>query len=252
MQKLSCKKPKFFYSSILWGESMGEKKKAKLGARLSACAEFVSSGGVVADIGTDHAMLPVFLVESGKCRKAIASDIAQKPYEGALLFVKENNLADKIDVRLGAGLEKVGSDEVSDIVIAGMGGELIAQILEAAQWTRSSELSFVLQPMTKAAALRTWLMKNGFEILREKAVTDSGRDYTVMKCRYTGKKASPTGLEAYVGKLIPCESDSARRLLKKQADMLKNEAVGLNHNGCTDMAQQYTETAERLEKLSEE
>ncbi len=231
---------------------MSERKKEKLGARLSACAEFVETGGVVADIGTDHAMLPVFLVESGKCVNAIASDIAQKPYESASAHVKENGLTDKISVRLGGGLEKVGPEEVSDIVIAGMGGELIAQILEAAQWTKSEKYNFVFQPMTKAALLRTWLMENGFEISKEKAVTESGRDYTIMKCRYTGINVSPTRLEAYGGKLVPCVDDSARRLLKRQANMLRSEAIGLEHDGCNDKARLYRETAEKLEMLSEE
>lgn len=231
---------------------MSEKRKFKLGERLSACAALVRDGAVMADIGTDHAMLPVYLIEIGKCERAIASDIAKKPYEGAVAFVSEHDLSDRIDVRLGAGLDRISPEEVTDIVIAGMGGELIAQILEAAEWVMDNKYNLILQPMSKTSVLRSWLMTNGFSIESETAVTDSGRDYTVINTRYTWEKTIPTELDSYCGKLVPCCSDSARRLLKKQASMLRNEAIGLNHSGETGKAQQYVEIAEKLEELSEE
>lgn len=231
---------------------MTERKRINLGPRLEACAAMVREGSVMADIGTDHAKLPVHLVGCGICKRAIASDIAKKPYEGALLFVKENGLTDSIDVRLGAGLDKIDPDEVTDIVIAGMGGELIAQILEAAPWTGDGGYNLILQPMSKASVLRGWLIENGFSIESETAVTDSGRDYTVINSRYTGEKRKPERLEIYVGRLVPCRNESARRLLIKQANLLKNEAIGLSHNGDAENAQKYLETAEELIKLSEE
>ncbi len=230
---------------------MTEKRKLRLSERLSACAEMVRSGGVVADIGTDHAMLPVYLVESGICERAIASDIAKKPYEGAMAFVREHELTDMIDVRLGGGLEKIAPDEVSDIVIAGMGGELIAQILEDTDWVKNNKYNLILQPMSKAGVLRFWLMTNGFSIESETAVTDSGRDYTIINSRYTGEKTTPAEGDTYCGKLVPCKNDSARRLLRKQASMLRNEAIGLRHNGENDKAQQCMEIAEKLDELSE-
>ncbi len=206
---------------------MGEKRKFTLGQRLFACADLVRKDAVVADIGTDHAMLPVYLVQNEICKKAIASDIAQKPYEGARTFVQEHNLTDKIDVRLGAGLEKIAPDDATDIVIAGMGGELIVSIIEAASWTKNEKYNFILQPMSKASILRSWLLTNGFSIESETAVTDSGRDYTIINSRYTGEKILPTEIEIYAGKLVPCQNDSARRLLRKQAAMLENQLKGV-------------------------
>lgn len=231
---------------------MNEKRKFKLSERLSACAALVRDGAVVADIGTDHAMLPVHLVKIGKCERAIASDIAKKPYESAASLVKEYDLTDKIDVRLGGGLEKISPDEITDIVIAGMGGELIAQILEDAEWVRNKKYNLILQPMSKASVLRSWLLTNGFSIESETAVTDSDRDYTIINSLYTGEKQIFTELESYCGKLIPCKNDSARRLLRKQAAMLRNEVIGLKHSGEAERAQEITEIAEALEGFAEE
>ncbi len=231
---------------------MAEKRKFTLGARLSACASLVRKDAVVADIGTDHAMLPVYLIENALCKGAIASDIAQKPYEGAAAFVREHGLTEKIDVRLGAGLDKIVPDEVTDIVIAGMGGELIVQILEAAPWTENEKYNLILQPMTKASILRSWLITNGYSMESETAVTDSGRDYTIISSRYTGEKRIPSEIEIYVGKLVPCENDSARRLLKKQAKMLENRLKGIKAKDSVLACEYIENIIFHLNKFSEE
>ncbi len=230
---------------------MEEKKKISIGCRLSACASLVRKGAVAADIGTDHGKLPVYLVENSVCEKAIASDIAKKPYEGAVSFVKEHGLEDKIDVRLGAGLEKIAPDEVSDIVIAGMGGELIVQILEEAPWTKNEKYNLILQPMSKASILRSWLIMNGFPIISETAVTDSGRDYTIINSTYTGEERIPTQTEVYVGKLVPCQNDSARRILKKQAKMLEDQLKGVMKQNDLYLGEQMGMIIGTLIELSE-
>ncbi len=224
----------------------------KLGERLLACAELVRKGSISADIGTDHAKLPVYLVHSGICERAIASDIAQKPYESAVSLVKEYGLTELIDVRLGGGLDKIAPDEASDIVIAGMGGELIVQILEAAPWIRDTKYNLILQPMSKSSILRSWLMMNEFSIESETAVTDSGRDYTVINSRYTGNKVVPSELEIFTGKLVPCQNDSARRLLKKQAKMLRDQLKGLSYKNDEILMDSVEYIISELEKLSEE
>lgn len=224
----------------------------RLGERLSACASLVQKDAIVADIGTDHAKLPVYLIHNDLCKGAIASDIAKKPYEGARTFVRDHDLADKIDVRLGAGLEKIAPDEVTDIVIAGMGGELISQILEAAPWTKDSKYNLVLQPMSKASVLREWLMANGYEIMSETPVTDSGRDYTVINSRYTGEIKEITDIDIFAGKLIPCKNDAARRLLRKQAKMLEDQMEGLSRQGNILLAEQVAYIISSLNMLSEE
>ena len=150
-----------------------------LSKRLAAVAAMVRQGSRVADIGTDHAFLPVHLAESGITPSAIASDLRKGPCASAEKTVKAAGLADKIAVRLGDGLSSVLPDEVDDIVIAGMGGETVAAILAAAPWVRDGRLRLILQPMSKIEVLHAFLLTGGFAIDREITVRD-GHDYVIL------------------------------------------------------------------------
>lgn len=172
-----------------------------LDARLTQVAAFVRNGSRLADIGTDHALLPAELVRQGICTYAIASDIKKGPVAAATRTVAEAELADKIDIRLGSGLETVKPDEVDDIVIAGMGGETIAMILNDAPWVRAERYRLVLQPMTRAEKLRRYLWENGFDILSEAAVQDGRHWYTVIHAAFVGKSFIPDELLCHVGKV---------------------------------------------------
>lgn len=172
-----------------------------LDARLTQVAAFVRNGSRLADIGTDHALLPAELVRQGICTYAIASDIKKGPVAAATRTVAEAGLADKIDIRLGSGLETVKPDEVDDIVIAGMGGETIAMILNDAPWVRAERYRLVLQPMTRAEKLRRYLWENGFDILSEAAVQDGRHWYTVIRAAFVGKSFIPNELLCHVGKV---------------------------------------------------
>ena len=138
-----------------------------LDKRLSAVAALVRQGSRLADIGTDHAYLPVHLVQSGVCPSAIASDIGAGPLDAARRTVTENGLTSEIALRLGDGLATVKAGEVEDVAIAGMGGETIVAILEAAPWVQNEGIRLILQPMTRAEDLRRWLLTHGFTILGE-------------------------------------------------------------------------------------
>ena len=147
-----------------------------LSKRLAAVAAMVRQGSRVADIGTDHAYLPVHLAENGTVPSAIASELRRGPFAAA-------GLADKIAVRLGDGLSSVSPDEVDDIVIAGMGGETIAAILAAAPWVRDGRLRLILQPMSKIEVLHAFLLTEGFAIDEEITVRD-GHDYVVLRAHF--------------------------------------------------------------------
>ncbi len=169
--------------------------------RLQTVASFVRQGSRLADIGTDHALLPCALVEKGHCPSAIASDIRVGPTEAARRSVSAAQLEGQIDVRLGGGLDTVSPDEVEDIVIAGMGGETIAAILEEAPWTKDGRYRLILQPMTRAEKLRRFLYENGFSIEEERIAADGKRCYTVLCVSYTDTPFVPTDEECYVGKI---------------------------------------------------
>jgi tRNA (adenine22-N1)-methyltransferase len=155
-------------------------KQLELTARLQLLADWVPPGAKLADIGTDHGYLPVWLDLHGRVKSAIAGDLRKGPLERA----RENGAAwgaEHIDYRLGNGLECVSADEADTIVIAGMGGENIASILEAAPWTKDGNHTLLLSPHTKSEELRTYLSKNGYTIRREALVADRGTLYPVME-----------------------------------------------------------------------
>ena len=155
-------------------------KKLELTNRLRLLADWVPQNARLADIGTDHGYLPVWLSLQGRVVSAIASDLRKGPLERA----KETGRlygAENIDYRLANGLAGVQPDEADVIVIAGMGGETIASILNAAPWTSDGAHTLLLAPHTKAEELRRFLMEHGYEICREALVYDRGTIYPVME-----------------------------------------------------------------------
>ncbi len=195
-----------------------------LDSRLSLCSEFVREGRVVADIGTDHAYLPVSLVLSGKVPKAIASDINPDPLEKGRLTIKKYGLEDKISTRLSPGLEKISEGEAQDIVIAGMGGETIISILSAAPWVKSPEIQLVLQPMSKPHLLLQYLSEEGFEIIRQETCTAADKLYTVIAATFTGKASKKDVLYPYVGELSPEKNPLDRAFIEAQLHALLKKA----------------------------
>lgn len=152
----------------------------ELTQRLAAVAEFVPPGVVVADIGTDHAYLPVYLVQTGKCPRVIATDLNEKPYQSARLSVAVRELGRAVDVRLGDGLHSLSPGEAEVVVIAGMGGGTMIRILESSPGVLAWVRRLVLQPMADAGDLRLWLADNGWRIAGEKLVEEEGRIYPVL------------------------------------------------------------------------
>lgn len=200
-------------------------KLPSLKGRLSLCAEYVREGSRLADIGTDHGYLPIALCQSGKIPCALACDINPLPLESARRNIAENNLCDRIATRLSDGLQKVGADEADDIVIAGMGGELIASILSDCGWVKNAEKNLILQPMTRHDMLIRWLYKSGFCIENQGAVLDSGKYYTVLNARYNGAVRNCDTYEANVGILTP-DNEAAVGFLNKCLSKLKKQSIG--------------------------
>ncbi|GAB6100279.1 tRNA (adenine(22)-N(1))-methyltransferase TrmK [Halanaerocella petrolearia] len=152
----------------------------KLSPRLKKIVSFLELPTSVADIGTDHAYIPIYLAQNTESPKIIASDYNREPYQAALDHVKKAGVEDKVDVRLGCGLSVLGKYEVKTAIIAGMGGQTIRQILADEYELAQSLKRIVLQPMAGAASLRKWLVKNNFEIVNEGLVTDNDRFYQII------------------------------------------------------------------------
>ena len=155
-------------------------KRLELTPRLALIASWVPPGAKLADVGTDHAYLPVWLTLHGRVTSAIASDLRKGPLERARETGRTYG-AEGIDFRLGDGLAFIRPSEADTIVIAGMGGENIAAILAAAPWTADGRHTLLLQPQTRAEELRRFLMDHGYAIRREALVYDRGTIYPVME-----------------------------------------------------------------------
>ena len=197
-----------------------------------AAAEFVRPRAVVADIGTDHAYLPVFLVKNGIAARAVASDINEGPVLRAKKNVTEAKLSDKIEVLRRDGLDGYENSGVTDIIICGMGGELIAQILGNVQFTAKEGVRLILQPMTKAAELRRFLVSSGYSIIGEKLAEDDGKIYQIICAEYSGTSEPYTEAELLIGKTFDGkDGELFTKLAEKTVAELKKRKSGLEKSG---------------------
>ncbi|MBQ2748632.1 MAG: SAM-dependent methyltransferase [Clostridia bacterium] len=215
--------------------------------RLALVAALLGKGECVADIGSDHAYLPARLVLDGKFEKAIASDIVPGPVENARRTVEALGLSDRVEVRMAPGLEGIQAGEVDAVAIAGMGGEMIASILEAGAHLR--EVPAVVQPMTTEERLRKSLGEMGYEIWEEKLVTEGRRIYTVLRVGYTGKIRTISEEEAYLGRVYADNlQELASRYMEKKKQVLRKAAAGNRTAGHEAEADALEELLERLDR----
>ncbi|HFI0240193.1 TPA: tRNA (adenine(22)-N(1))-methyltransferase TrmK [Streptococcus suis] len=155
--------------------------ETKLSRRLEAVASYVPQGARLADVGSDHAYLPLFLVEQGRIEYAIAGEVVQGPYDSALQNVEQADQSDKISVRMANGLAAVElDDQVSTVTIAGMGGRLIAEILEAGKDKLVSVERLILQPNNREDDVRRWLVAHDFQIIAEEILEENDKIYEIL------------------------------------------------------------------------
>ena len=158
----------------------------KLTDRLLKIASLVDNGKRIADIGTDHGYIPVYLLNQNKIQYAILGDVNKGPLENARKEVTRNKLQDKVDLRLGSGIEVLKENEVDEIIIAGMGGMLINNLLKANEKVAHTTEKLILQPMQAPEELRMFLYQNGYKILDEHLVREEHRLYEIIVCKYEG------------------------------------------------------------------
>lgn len=170
-----------------------------LKTRLLGAAELVRQGAVFADIGTDHAHLPIFLLESGKIERAFCCDINEGPLNTAKENAIEAGVAEKIEFVLTDGATALDGLGVTDYAICGMGGELIADIIERAPDTKRQGVRLILQPMTRVAHLRSYLARRGYRIILDSYSREGDRCYVCLLCEYDGVERTITAAEAEFG-----------------------------------------------------
>lgn len=149
--------------------------------RLELMASFVPQGSILLDVGSDHAYLPIDLVEKGHIEHAIAGEVVEGPYQSAVKNVEAHGLKEKIQVRLANGLAAFEeADQVSVITIAGMGGRLIATILQEGLDKLANVERLILQPNNREDDLRIWLQEHGFQIVAESILEEAGKFYEIL------------------------------------------------------------------------
>ena len=193
--------------------------ETRLSKRLGAVASYVQKGSRLADVGSDHAYLPLFLVEKGIIDYAVAGEVVQGPYQSALTNVAQAGKEELIQVRLANGLSAIeSSDQIDTITIAGMGGRLIADILEAGMDKLVGVQRLILQPNNREDELRIWLQEQDFQIVAEELVTENQKFYEILVVEPGSMELTP--LEQRFG---PCllQEKSAVFLAKWQSELGK-------------------------------
>ena len=203
--------------------------KLPISKRLLCCASMVQPGSRVADIGTDHGYLGIYLLQSGAARHVIACDLRKDPLENARRNAKLFGVDGEMELRLSDGLEKILPDEVDTVVMAGMGGDLIQRILSQCPWRKREGLQFILQPQSAGNVLRRWLCEDGFEIQCEEPVQDGHFLYTVMELRQGEPSPLTPGTEYASPALLKGESPLVGMYLARVETALQETVRGLTN-----------------------
>lgn len=175
-------------------------KNFTLDGRLLSVGKFVRQGAVFADIGTDHGYLPLFLLSRGVISHAVCSDINEGPLRSAILNAKESGLYDKCTFRLTSGALGLEALGITDYAIAGMGGELIADIIAASPHLSCEGIRLILQPMSRQSVLREYLAKCGFKTVAESYSQSAGKYYVTIAVEYDGVSRTLSEYECEFGK----------------------------------------------------
>ncbi|MGE4283842.1 MAG: Nif3-like dinuclear metal center hexameric protein, partial [Clostridia bacterium] len=219
-------------------------------------ANKVPSNARVADIGTDHAYIPIYLLQNNISNYIIASDVRKGPIQKAQNNIKKYELLDKIEIRLGNGLEKIESNEVDTVIIAGMGGLLISSILSDAGDILKITKRLILQPNTGQEEVRKWLVQNYYKIIDEELVEENDKIYNIMVAEL-GQEKIDRKIDYYIGKKLVEKKDPLLKKLikfkvKEMYDIINQLQDKKTSNAvkrieeCTEMLYDYTKLLESI------
>ena len=198
----------------------------ELSKRLQAVADLVSEGLSVADVGTDHGYIPIYLVETGKCKKALAMDVNEGPLLRAKQHIAEHGLSRQIETRRSDGVRSMRQGECDCVVIAGMGGALTIKILEEGKAIFEGLKEFVLQPQSELVKVRQYLCDNGYQVIAEDMVLEDGKFYPMMKV-VKGQPLAHDTVELHYGKLL---LEQKHPILKEYLDKEVRTKEQILHN----------------------
>lgn len=223
-----------------------------LGERMLMAAKMVRHSSVVADIGTDHAYLPAYLVLNGISPSALACDLRKGPLDNARKTVEHYGLSDKIKLRLSDGFDEIEPFEAQDFIICGMGGTLMAELISRANWLKDKTKRIIVQPQSHAEDIRQFFIDNGFSIICEDACIDTGKLYCAIAAEYTGEKKENHPAYAYTGRLPECRKHEAKLYLEKVADRLRIKLKAEEVHGSSEKAENIKNILSETERIINE
>lgn len=223
-----------------------------LGERMLMAAKMVRKSSVAADIGTDHAYLPAYLVLNGISPSALACDLRKGPLDNARKTVEHYGLSDKITLRLSDGFDEIEPFEAQDFIICGMGGTLMAELVSRAYWLKDKSKRIIVQPQSHAEDIRQFFIENGFSIICEDACIDSGKLYCAIAAEYTGEKEEKHPAYAYTGRLPECKKPEAKLYLEKVADRLRTKLKAEEEHGSLEKAENIKNILSETERIINE
>ena len=223
-------------------------KRVPFDERLRTAAELVRQGAVFADIGTDHAYLPVFLCENGRVGRAVAADIGEGPLSVAKAHIASHGLSHRIRTHLADGLTGLDGEGLTDIAICGMGGEMIVHILSSAAFVCDGRIRLILQPMTHAADVRYYLAREGFVITEERLALAAGKYYFCFAASFTGEPYAIDRLTAEMGRGNE-QSPYYKAVLRQKRAAQEKKCAGLALGGIeADEELAYLDALKRKER----
>ncbi len=227
----------------------------QLSQRLQAVADLAEDAGVVADVGTDHGYIPLFLIACGKAQRAIAMDINEGPLQRAREHIRQYNQQERIETRLSDGLSKLRPGEAQTIVIAGMGGALMKRILTEGEATAHAADCLVLQPQSELPMFRRFLVEYGYRILREDMVYEDGKFYSMMAVKWTESDVGDnlqamTEADFKYGPLLRARKHPViRKYLLRQKEQKQKILERLGKNARQDVSERRAQIREELEEI---
>ena len=225
--------------------------KIPLSSRLAACAALVRPGARVADIGCDHGYLGISLLKNGVAEYVYASDLREKPLQKARENAARFGVAENIEFCLGDGLARIRPGQVDTVVIAGMGGDKIAAILEAAPWVRDQSICLILQPQSSANDLRRWLGQNDYRIEQETLVLDGGFQYAVLLVYFGGGTPLSPGEQYCSRQLLESGSELLAPYLDRVIPALERTVEGLQKANDPEKLAYYSVALKELKEMRE-
>ena len=218
--------------------------KLPISQRLLTCAGFVQPGARVADVGTDHGYLGIYLLRQGIAAHIYASDIREQPLEKARANAARFGTAEHMTFSLSDGLAALSPGEADTVVCAGMGADCIVGLLEAASWVRDGNVRLLLQPQSSGQTLRRWLPEHGFVILRETLLEENRFLYTVLEARWSGNMTTPTpGRQFVTPQLLASGSPLLGYYLGRLIRSMEQTVLGLRQGADDPERLSHYETA---------